>query len=512
MPEALYERLAAGLTQPVAAQPVTLVIFGGAGDLAHRKLLPALYNLYLDGLLPPRYAILGVGRKDLTDEGYRAFARDGVEHFSRRPPEPARWQTFAESLFFMNAGLEDPEAFASLGARLDTIEHERGLPGNRIYYLAVPSSLFVPTVKNLARARFVGPPDTPPFSRLIVEKPIGRDLASACAINDAIAEVFDERQIYRIDHYLGKETVQNILVLRFANSIFEPLFNQKFIDHVQITVAEEEGVGTRAGYYEQAGALRDMVQNHIMQLLALVAMEPPRSIDAEVVRDEKLEVILSLRPIQGEAVDRSVIRAQYTAGFDLGAPVPAYRDEPDVDPHSRVETYVALQVFIDDWRWAGVPVFLRTGKRLPKRASEISIHLKEVPPILFNADPNGRLDPNVLSIRIQPDEGFALSISSKVPGPRVRIYPVKMDFRYGATFGQASPEAYERLLLDVMAGDPTLFMRRDAVEAAWRFVMPILDRWAEQANKPLPTYAAGEWGPPEADRLIESEGRRWRDL
>src|SRR5438093_298046 len=374
MPEAISERLAVGLTQPIAVQPVTFVIFGGSGDLAHRKLLPALYNLYPAGRLPARFAAFGVGRKEMTDEGYRAFAKDGVTRFSRRPPDEPHWQAFAESLYFMNAPLEDPAAFASLGAKLDTIEHERGLPGNRLYYLAIPPSMFVPTVRNLARARFIPPPDQGPFARLIVEKPIGHDLKSAIEIDNAIAEVFDERQIYRIDHYLGKETVQNILVLRFANSIFEPLFNQKYIDHVQLTVAEEEGVGTRAGYYEQAGALRDMVQNHILQLLSLVAMEPPRSLDAEVVRDEKLEVVRSLRPIEGEAVDSQVVRAQYAAGFNLGSPVPGYRDEKGVDKASRTETYVALQVFIDNWRWAGVPFFLRTGKRLPKRASEISIH------------------------------------------------------------------------------------------------------------------------------------------
>jgi glucose-6-phosphate 1-dehydrogenase len=511
----IYARLSAGLTPPIVTQPVTLVIFGGGGDLAHRKLLPALYNLYVDGLLPPRFAVVGVGRSAQTDDAYREFAKDGVTHFSRRQPDEAVWRTFAESLFFVTASFEDPQAFAPLGSRLDVIEHERGLPGNRIYYLAVPPTMFVPTVKNLAHARFVAPggsPDQTPFSRLIVEKPIGRDLDSARAINDAIAQVFDERQIYRIDHYLGKETVQNILVLRFANSIFEPLFNQKYIDHVQVTVAEEEGVGTRAGYYEQAGALRDMVQNHILQLVSLVAMEPPRSLDADVVRDEKLEVIQSLRPIEGPAVDAQVVRGQYTAGFNLGSPAPGYREEKGVDPASRTETFVALKVFVDNWRWASVPLFLRTGKRLPKRASEISIHLKEVPPILFNTDPNGRLDPNVLSIRIQPDEGFALSISSKIPGPRVRIYPVKMDFRYGSTFGNISPEAYERLLLDVMAGDPTLFMRRDAVEAAWRWVMPILARWEEQKDARPAPYAAGEWGPPEARALIESTGRRWRDL
>ena len=508
----LAEHLAAGEAAHVAAEPATIVIFGGAGDLTRRKLLPALYNLHLDGLLPPRIAVVAAGRNTFTDEAYRAFAREGIERFSRRPIDERQWPAFAEALFFVTLDLQDPHAFPTLGARLDTIEHERGLPGNRVYYLAVPSSLYKATVEQLARARFVGPADAGPFARVIVEKPIGRDLSSAMAINDAIARVFDERQIYRIDHYLGKETVQNILVLRFANSFFEPLFNQKYIDHVQITVAEEEGVGTRAGYYDQAGALRDMVQNHMLQLLSLIAMEPPRSLDADVVRDEKLEVVQSLRPIEGEAVDGQVVRAQYAAGFQMGTPVPGYRDEPGVDRASSTETSVALQVFIDNWRWAGVPFFLRTGKRLPKRASEISIHLKPVPSILFNKNPAARLDPNVLTVRIQPDEGFALGISSKVPGPHVRIYPVNMDFDYSSTFGASSPEAYERLLLDVLAGDPTLFMRRDAVEASWRWIMPILERWAEQASAPLPTYAAGDWGPIEADRLIESTGRQWRTL
>jgi len=494
---------------------VTIVIFGGNGDLAHRKLLPALYNLHVDGLLPPRLAIVGVGRKELTDDVYREFAKDGITRFSRRPLDEQAWASFSTLLFFINVSIDGEQGLAPLGARLDIIEHERGMAADRIYYLAVPSSLFAPTVKALARARFVSRESASregaPFARIIVEKPIGRDLDSARAINDAIAEVFDESQIYRIDHYLGKETVQNILVMRFANSIFEPLFNHRHIDHVQITVAEEEGVGTRAGYYEQAGALRDMVQNHMLQLLAMVAMEPPRALDADVIRDEKLEVLQSLRPIAGEAVDANVVRAQYGPGFILGKPVPGYRQEQGVDPHSRVETFVALQIFIDNWRWAGVPFFLRTGKRLPKRASEISVQLKDVPPILFNANPAARLDPNLLSIRIQPDEGFSLGISSKLPGPDVRPYPVKMDFHYGSTFGASTPEAYERLLLDVMNGDATLFMRRDAVEAAWRWIMPILERWAEPTDA-LPTYAAGEWEPPEADQLIERAGRRWRQL
>jgi glucose-6-phosphate 1-dehydrogenase len=477
---------------------VSLVIFGGSGDLAHRKLLPALYNLHVDGLLP-RVAVLGVGRSEMSDDKYREFARDGISHFSRRPIDEKTWQTFAPQLHYTTAAVDAPTGFASLGARLDVIEHEGKLSGNRIYYLAIPPALFEPTVQGLARARLVARGDQP-FSRVIVEKPLGHDLESACAINDAIAKVFDEKQIYRIDHYLGKETVQNILVLRFANSIFEPLLNQKYVDHVQITVAEEEGVGTRAGYYDHAGALRDMVQNHILQLLSVIGMEAPRSLDADAIRDEKLQVLLSLRAMDASTVDANTVRAQYAG----------YLGEKGVDPASRTETFVALQLFIDNWRWAGVPFFLRTGKRLPNRASEIAVYLKEVPPILFNANPNARLSPNVLSIRIQPDEGFSLEISSKVPGPHVTVAPVKMDFHYGSRFGSASPEAYERLLLDVMMGDPTLFMRRDVVEAAWRWVMPILARWESQPGTPLPTYTAGSWGPAEADALVSATGRVWR--
>jgi len=487
---------------------VTIVIFGGAGDLAHRKLLPALYNLHVDGVLPPRIAIVGVGRKTMKDDEYRAFAKDGVQQFSRRPIDAQAWEAFAGGLFFVAAEIDGDQGLGPLGARLDIVEHERGLNGDRIYYLAIPPTLFAPTVRQLARSRFVPPPEGR-VARVIVEKPIGRDLQSARVINDAIAEVFEERQVYRIDHYLGKETVQNILVMRFANSIFEPLFNQKYVDHVQITVAEEEGVGTRAGYYEQAGALRDMVQNHILQLLAMVAMEPPRSLGADVIRDERLEVLRSLRPIEGDEIDANVVRAQYGPGFILGKPAPGYTEESGVAAASTTETYVALRVCIDNWRWAGVPFFLRTGKRLPKRASQISVHLKEVPPILFNADRDARLDPTILSIRIQPDEGFSLGINSKVPGPHVQIYPVKMDFHYGSTFGGTSPEAYERLLLDVIAGDATLFMRRDAVEAAWQWVMPILDRWAKNGRDGLATYPAGDWGPQAGEALIESTGRRW---
>ena len=487
---------------------MTLVIFGGAGDLAHRKLLPALYNLFVDGLLPEHFAVVGVGRREFSDDQYREFARDGIQRFSRRPIDEARWADFAKLLYFVNIDLTADGAFATLGSRLDIIEHELAGSADRVYYLAIPPSLIAPTVDQLARARFVGPVNGGPFARVIVEKPIGHDLVSARATNDAIARVFDERQIFRIDHYLGKETVQNILVLRFANSFLEPIVNLRHIDHVQITVAESEGVGTRAGYYEQAGALRDMVQNHLLQLLTLIAMEPPHSLEPDVVRDEKLEVIQSLRPIQGEDVDRFVVRGQYAAGQVDGKAVPGYREEPGVRPSSCTETFVALQLFIDNWRWAGVPFFLRSGKRLPKRVSEIAVHLKPVPPILFNAGEK-KLEPDVLMIRIQPDEGFGLRIESKVPGPSVDTKPVNMEFCYKDIFGGTSPEAYERLLLDVMTGDATLFMRRDQVEASWAWITPILERWGKRSADAPAVYKAGTWGPEEAHRLIEAAGRRW---
>jgi glucose-6-phosphate 1-dehydrogenase len=388
-------------------------------------------------------------------------------------------------------------------------------------------------VEQLKAAGMVTPPDeVHGFTRVIVEKPIGRDLESARQIIGDVAQAFDEKQTYRIDHYLGKETVQNLMVLRFANSIFEPLWNQKYIDHVQVTVAEEEGLtqydpktgdptASRIGYYEGVGALRDMVQNHMLQVLCMTAMEPPYSLGADVIRDGKIGVLKCLRPFRDEDVESSVVRGQYIEGEVNGEHVPSYRREvtdffarrnQPIPPVISTETFVAMRFYIDNWRWAGVPFYLRTGKRLPKRASEVAIQFKEVPSILFNQHPDVPLEPNVLSIRVQPEEGMSLRLSSKLPGPKVRIYPVKMEFNYSSLFGGASPEAYERLILDVMAGDATLFMRRDAVEAAWEFVMPILDHWERSRSRFLPQYQAGTWGPLEADRLIEADHRSWRTL
>jgi len=504
--------LAEGLTDTLAAQPCTLVIFGASGDLARRKLLPAVYNLVLDGLLPAHFAVLGFARTHYDDSRFRAEARAGVEAFSRRPVDPARWPEFERMLHYLQGKPDDPASFASLKQRLEEIEREHAIPPNRVFYLSVPPSVIAEAVEHLKAAGLVAPPaPASPFSRIIVEKPIGHDLESARRINDALAQAFDEQQVFRIDHYLGKETVQNILVMRFGNAIFEPLWNQKYVDHVQITVAEEEGVGTRARYYEEAGALRDMVQNHMLQLLCLTAMEPPWSMDADVVRDQRLAVLNCLRPITARDLDCCAVRAQYAGGFVRGAEVSGYREEDGVAPDSKTETYVALKAHIDNWRWAGVPFYLRTGRRLPKRATEIAVQFKDVPPILFNIHPEAPLDANVLVFRIQPDEGMSLRISTKVPGARVRIYPVKMDFRYGSTFGDQSPEAYERLLLDVMAGDATLFMRRDAVEASWRWVTEILRAW-ENAPATLADYRAGTWGPDAADRLIQADKRSWRTL
>jgi len=491
----------------------TLVIFGGSGDLARRRLIPALYNLLLDGLLPAKYAVIGLGRKPMTDEAFRDIAREGVIAHSRQALVQETWQEFERHLFYLPGENGDPQTYAGLRHRAEQIERTMQLPGNRIFYLSIPPSSFTPVCEGLANAGLATPPQPKtPYSRIIVEKPVGRDLASAQAINAVTGRVFDESQIFRIDHYLGKETVQNLMVVRFANSIFEPIWNHKYIDHVQITVGEAEGVGTRATYYEEAGALRDMVQNHLLQLLCLVAMEPPYSLDPNVVRNAKMEVLRCLRPIRGKDVERFTVRAQYAEGTAHGAPVPGYRWEKGVSPNSTTETYVAVKSFVENWRWSGVPFYLRTGKALPKRASEIAVQFKDIPQILFNADPALPQPANVLTLRIQPDEGLSLRIISRVPGTRAQTHPVEMDFQYSDVFGRPSPEAYERLLLDVMAGDASRFMRRDAVEASWAWVTNILEGWEQQRLRWLPEYPAGSWGPVEAERMVKDDGRSWRIL
>ncbi len=536
------EATAPSVARALTPQSCVLVIFGAPGDLAWRKLLPAVYNLNVHGVLPANFAVVGFGLpaegdvKGDADDWLRQRARDGIDRFSRQPLDEGHWGDFARALFFVPGSFKDARAYEQLKARLAAIDQQFGIPGSRVYYLAVPPQLVGACVEHLRDAGLVNDPaEQVAFTRVIVEKPIGRDLESAREVIRNVGAAFAEEQTYRIDHYLGKETVQNLLVLRFANSIFEPLWNQKYIDHVQITVAEEEGVAqydpktremiaTRAGYYEGVGALRDMVQNHMLQVLCIMAMEPPWSLAPDVVRDAKVGVLNCLRRMSPADVDKNVVRGQYIEGDVHGERVPGYRKEvresfefmkrplPPESVHSTTETFVALKLFIDNWRWAGVPFYLRTGKRLPKRASEVAIQFREVPQVLFNDHPDVPLEPTVLALRVQPEEGLSMRIASKLPGPKVRIYPVKMEFNYAASFGRESPEAYERLILDVMAGDATLFMRRDAVEAAWQFVMPILDHWARVRVRDLPEYQCGTWGPVEADRIIAPDGRQWRTL
>jgi glucose-6-phosphate 1-dehydrogenase len=483
-----------------------LCIFGGAGDLSHRKLLPALYNLSLDSELPERFAIVAFSMEDLDDERYRAFARDGIEKYSRRPLTEDGWRKFGALLRYVRGNLTEPRDFAMLKDRLAGFDKSLGTEGNRVFYFAIPPRFIDAACQGLTGAGMISKSDSDaPFTRVVVEKPIGHDLASASEINARLAHHLDESQIFRIDHYLGKETVENLMVLRFANAILEPLWSARFIDHVQITVAERDGMGTRGPYYEGAGALRDMVQSHLLQVLCMIAMEPPRSTAANAVRDAKLDVLRTLRPLEPDDVAKWVVRGQYADGLVDGEKANGYRKEKGVAPDSSVETFVALRCFVENWRWSGVPFYLRTGKRMPVRASEIAIQFNSVPRILFNLPPRPALAPNFLTIRIQPDEGLALHLISKVPGAQLKLAPVKVDFHY--TTG--SPEAYETLLRDVIAGDQTLFMRRDTVETAWRFIQSILDAWDEAPSEPYP-YAAGSWGPTEAALMIAADGRAWR--
>jgi glucose-6-phosphate 1-dehydrogenase len=479
---------------------------GGAGDLSHKKLLPALYNLSLEHGLPDHFFILGFSIEKLDDDAYRNFARDGIEHFSRHRLTEAGWNQFAPMLHFVSGSFSAPKDYQKLKARLDQLDSDTGTGGNHVFYFAIPPGFIETCARGLTDSGLGSPPEgAGHFTRVVVEKPIGHDLASAHEINQQLARYFDESETFRIDHYLGKETVENLMVLRFANLIFEPIWTSHYIDHVQITVAEEEGVGTRADYYDQAGALRDMVQSHILQVLCMIAMEPPRSTAPDAVRDSKLDVIRSLRPFEPADVERWVIRGQYQEGLIAGEKVKGYLEEEHIASGSMTETFVALKCYIDNWRWAGVPFYLRTGKRMPKRASEIAIFFRNVPRILYNVRPAPALPQNVLSIRIQPDEGLSLTIISKLPGAQLRLAPVKVDFQSAV----ASPEAYETLLRDIVGGDQTLFMRRDTVEAAWAWVQDILDAWNDTAVTPYP-YPSGSWGPTEAAVMIGKDGRAWR--
>lgn len=520
---------------PRTSGPALMVIFGASGDLAQRKLLPALYNLVQKKLLPADFTIVGYSRTAYTDEEFRALARIGVEKNSDAEFREADWQPFAQGIFYVTGGYDAPDGFARLKARIEELDASRTTGHNHLFYLATPPSVYESVAAQLGQADLVHPVDDPSthrqaqdgagsgtskcWTRLVVEKPFGHDLASAQALNEHLLGIFEEEQIYRIDHYLGKETVQNILVFRFANGIFEPIWNRNYVEHVQITVSESIGVEQRGGYYDKSGALRDMVQNHMLQLVSLVGMEPPVAFDAKAVRDQKVNLLRSIRPLAPEEVSHYVVRAQYSPGDLEGERLPAYRDEVGVDPDSTTETYVAWKLEIDNWRWNGVPFYLRTGKALPQKVSEIAIYFRRAPHLLFDsADDAEHISRNVLVIRIQPDEGISMKISAKQPGPAVKLQPVNMAFQYGSSFGATPPDAYQRLLLDVVLGDGTLFTRRDEVEVAWERVTRVLDGWKLQEKEArsggaalrLPSYEAGTWGPDAADQMLSEDNQRWR--
>ena len=492
----------------IPADPCAIVIFGASGDLARRKLLPALYDLAAHACLAPRFAIVGFARTQLTDDAFRTSGGEFVRNNSELGPvDDEKWRAFAQSVIYAPGEYHHPEAFDRLAQRLAEVDRERGLGGNRLFYLATPPGVYPLVIEQLGRAGLAKSPNGKSWVRIIIEKPFGRDLDSARQLNQAVLRVFDESQVYRIDHYLGKETVQNLLVFRFGNGIFEPIWNRNYVDHVQITAAESLGVERRADFYETAGAVRDMIQSHVLQLTSMVAIEPPAVFDATAVRNEKLKVLQSIRPYTPETVSQWVVRGQYGPGSVQGASVPGYRQEPGVKPDSRTETFVAAKLAIDNWRWADVPFYLRTGKRLAGRATEIAIQFRRAPHVVFR----GRdVEPNWLVLNIQPDEGISMSFGAKLPGAEMRIKTVTMDFCYRTSFGLVSRSAYATLLNDCMRGDATLFDRADGVEAAWALVDPILQAWASSAPA-FPNYAAGSWGPREADELMEHDGRRWHN-
>ena len=501
--------LAAGLERP-PLPPTSLVIFGATGDLAQRKLLPALYNLAHEGGLPERFELVGVSRSVLSDEEFRSLAGEAVRARSRRPPDPDVLAALLERVSYVATSFDEAEGYGRLSERLDALDAAAGLAFNRVFYLSTAPAFFEPIVSALGARGLDARPDAD--VRVVIEKPFGRDLASARALNAAVLDVFREEQVFRIDHYLGKETVQNILVLRFANGIFEPLWNRSYIEQVQITASEDIGIGSRSGYYDAAGALRDIVQNHLLQLLSILAMEPPVSFGADEVRDEKVKVLRAIRPPAPEDPGGlPVVRGQYTRGTVGGEQAVGYRDEDGVVDNSETETFVALRLGVENWRWAGVPFYLRAGKRLPRRTTEIAVTLRPVPHVAFQQGDSHGVQPNQLILAVQPDEGVSLSLVSKIPGAKMRVRPVNMEFLYGTSFLSESPEAYERLILDTVRGDATLFARGDEVEAAWAVCDPILRAWAGPDGGPVHSYPAGSAGPAEADALLAA-GTRWRAL
>ena len=493
---------------PRVPEPGAMVIFGASGDLTARKLVPALYDLAAARRLPMEFAVVGISRTEMSHDEFRKRLRDALDKHRSGQVSENVWESFSKGIFYLAGDSKKPETYAELKGFLSELDAERGTEGNRIYYLSSSPSLFPTIVERLGEAGMSEEEDGGGYARLVVEKPFGRDLMSARELNDDIRRYFEERQIYRIDHYLGKDTVQNILALRFSNGIFEPLWNQHYVDHVQITVAEDIGVGTRGAFYEEAGALRDIVQNHVMQVLCLTAMEPPVTFDAESVREEKVKVLKAVRPIPEDEVDRQAVRGQYEQGWVFGEEVRGYREEEDVAPDSLTETYMALKLFIDNWRWAGVPFYIRAGKRMPKKATEIAIQFEPTPHTPFARGKTRGLEPNVLVLRIQPEEGISLKIGAKVPGSGFEVSSVNMDLLYGTAFLEEAPDAYQRLLLDLMLGDPTLFIRADEAEVAWSILEPVMRAWSEDGE--VEPYPAGTWGPEEAEELLERDGREWR--
>ncbi len=492
------------------APPAVFIIFGASGDLTSRKLMPAIERLALRRLLPPGFAVVGVARTEMNDDDFRERMRELVEKGGGGGAEARHvWDSFVGAFRYIAGDYDDPDTFERLKDVLAELDNERGTAENRLYYLATPPSTFPTVIKGLAAHDLNRPTSDDAFVRIVIEKPFGHDLQTALDLDATVHEAFDESQVYRIDHYLGKETVQNVLALRFANAAFEPTWNRRYIDHIQITVAESIGVEHRGSFYEQAGALRDIVQNHVMQVLSMTLMEPPVTFDADGIRDEKVKALKAVEILTPEKVKQQVVRAQYARGWVGGDEVIGYREEEGVNPHSTTETYVAMKLRVDNWRWAGVPVYVRTGKRLPKRVTEVALQFKRVPHLPFAPEMVKDLEADSIVLRIQPDEGITLRFGAKVPGQAFRVRSVSMDFFYGAAFLEETPDAYERLLLDALIGDATLFIRSDEVEQAWHIVDPLLQAW-EHEDVPLATYESGTWGPGEADDLMAADDRRWR--
>ena len=500
-----------GLSKHRGAHPTVLVIFGASGDLTKRKLIPALYNLGVDNLLPSDFKFIGFGRKPIPNDEFRSFAKESTSNFSRRKLNSDVWNRIESNTEYLSGNYDDLEAYRKLHDRIHEIEKEHDRQFQLLFYISTPPSVFEPIITNLGVSKLSRHGQSSGLKpKVVIEKPFGKDLESARELNQTIRNQFDEDQVYRIDHYLGKETVQDLLVQRFANSIFEPIWNREYVKCVQITVAEQLGVGTRAGYYDQSGALRDMIQNHTMQLLSLTAMEPPVSLAPESIRDEKVKVLKAIQPLELRRDAGDAVRAHYREGLIEGERVPGYKEEDNVPPGSTTETYAALRLFINNWRWKGVPFYLRSGKRMAHRVSEIAIQFKRPPGILFSEGNRFDLSHNVMVIRVQPDEGVTLLLNSKIPGLETRTQPVKMHFNYSTTYGSNTPEAYERLILDAMVGDSTLFIRGDETEESWRIITPVLDYWKESRNQGLETYSAGSWGPLAAERLLWDLKDEWR--